>query len=196
MVLNEFCEGYVFTGVCRQGGGLSVQGRSIQGDLCPSGLCPGRGVSVRRGVSVQGRSSLYGNEWAVLILLECILVSREKLKLGWEFKNVQNQGSHSDWKTWENGKAFSSQGKVREFWWDWKSQGKSHKILENWGNFRQMLFVIFQWQLNEFVCYLVNLIKFSVKKQSLKKILDNGKKYWKSQGILSVWKSGNPENQI
>ena len=25
------------------------------------------------------------------------------------------QGSHSDWKTWKNGKAFSSQGKVREF---------------------------------------------------------------------------------
>ena len=74
-----------------------------------------------------------------------------------------------------------------------KSQGKSHKILENWGNFRQMLFVIFQWQLNEFVYYLVNLIKFSVKKQSLKKILENGKKYWKSQGILSVRKSGNPE---
>ena len=27
----------------------------------------------------------------------------------------QWQGSHSDWKTWKNGKAFSSQGKVREF---------------------------------------------------------------------------------
>ena len=25
------------------------------------------------------------------------------------------QGSHSDWKTWENGKTFSSQGKVRNF---------------------------------------------------------------------------------
>ena len=39
----------------------------------------------------------------------------------------QHQGSHSDWKTWKtwkNGKAFSSQGKVREFWTDWKSQGK------------------------------------------------------------------------
>ena len=37
------------------------------------------------------------------------------------------QGSHSDWKnwkTWKNGKAFSSQGKVREFLTDWKSQGK------------------------------------------------------------------------
>ena len=46
------------------------------------------------------------------------------------------QGSHSDWKTWKNGKAFSSQGKVREFWTDWKSQGKSHKILENWDKLR------------------------------------------------------------
>ena len=45
----------------------------------------------------------------------------------------QLQGSHSDWK---NGKAFSSQGKVREFWTDWKSQGKLHKILEKWENFR------------------------------------------------------------
>ena len=27
----------------------------------------------------------------------------------------EEQGSHSDWKTWKNGKAFSSQGKVREF---------------------------------------------------------------------------------
>ena len=32
--------------------------------------------------------------------------------------NSISQGSHSDWKTWKtwkNGKAFSSQGKVREF---------------------------------------------------------------------------------
>ena len=50
--------------------------------------------------------------------------------------DVQYQGSHSDWKTWENGKAFSSQGKVREFWTDWKSQGKPHKILENWDKLR------------------------------------------------------------
>ena len=33
-------------------------------------------------------------------------------------KESRTQGSHSDWKTWKtwkNGKAFSSQGKVREF---------------------------------------------------------------------------------
>ena len=28
---------------------------------------------------------------------------------------VHCQGSHWDWKTWKSGKAFSSQGKVREF---------------------------------------------------------------------------------
>ena len=77
---------------------------------------------------------------------------------------------------------FDETGKVRE----------SHikYILENWGNFRQMLFVIFQWQLNEFVYYLLNLIKFSVKKTI------NEKKYWKSQSILSVRKSGNPEHHL
>ena len=62
------------------------------------------------------------------------------------------QGSHSDWKTWENRKAFSS-------------QGKSQEILENSGNFRQMLFII--------------------------TILKNGKRYWKNQEILSVQKSRN-----
>ena len=43
------------------------------------------------------------------------------------------------------------------------------------------------------VYYLPKWIKFSVKKkQNIKKYWKNGKKYWKSQGILSVWKSGNP----
>ena len=42
--------------------------------------------------------------------------------------------SHSDWKTWKNGKAFSSQGKVRENHTKyWKIEGISEKI-----------FVIFQ----------------------------------------------------
>ena len=43
-------------------------------------------------------------------------------------------GPHRDWKsgkTWKNGKAFSSQGKVREFCQDWKSQGILLKILED-----------------------------------------------------------------
>ena len=34
---------------------------------------------------------------------------------------------------------------------------------------------------------------FSLKKLNIKKILENGKKYWKSQGILSVQKSWNPD---
>ena len=41
--------------------------------------------------------------------------------------------------------------------------------------------------------YLLKWIKFSVKKnKTLKKYWKNGKRYWKSQGILSVQKSGNP----
>ena len=43
-------------------------------------------------------------------------------------------GSHWDWKsgkTWKNEKAFSSQGKIREFCQDWKSLGILLEILEN-----------------------------------------------------------------
>ena len=35
---------------------------------------------------------------------------------------------------------------------------------------------------------------FSKETKTLKKILENWKKYWKSQGILSVRKSGNPDD--
>ena len=103
--------------------------------------------------------------------------------------NSTLQGSHSDWKTWKtwkNGKAFSSQGKVREFWTDWKSHGK---VRENhtkywktqgiWDKYYLIFFVIFKWT----VYYLPKWIKFSVKKnKTLKKYWKNGKKYWKSQG--------------
>ena len=75
------------------------------------------------------------------------------------------QGSHSDWKTWKNGKAFSSQGKVREFWTDWKSQGK---VRENhtkywktqgiWNKYYLIFLMIFKWT----VYYLLKWIKFSV----------------------------------
>ena len=61
------------TGVSVQGG-ISVQGASLSGGLCPGGggLCPwGWG-------SLSGRppkeTPMYGNERAVRILLECILV--------------------------------------------------------------------------------------------------------------------------
>ena len=57
------------------------------------------------------------------------------------------QGSHSDSKTCKNGKAFSSQGRsqgiLKRLEKSGKSRGKSHKILESSGNFRQMLFLIF-----------------------------------------------------
>ena len=49
---------------------------------------------------------------------------------------LDTHGSHRDWKsgkTWKNVKAFSSQGKVREFCQDWKSQGILLKILEKSG---------------------------------------------------------------
>ena len=39
-------------------------------------------------------------------------------------------GSHRDWKIWNKGKMFSSQGKVVEFCQDWKSQGILLKILQ------------------------------------------------------------------
>ena len=80
------------------------------------------------------------------------------------------QGSHSDWKTWKtwkNGKAFSSQGKVREFWTDWKSQGKvreNHtkywKTETNWDKYYLTFLVTFKWT----VQHLPKWIKFSVKK--------------------------------
>ena len=41
-----------------------------------------------------------------------------------------NQGSHSDWKTWKNGKAFSSQGILNRV-------EKSAKITQNTGKFRE-----------------------------------------------------------
>ena len=116
-----------------------------------------------------------------------------------EWISCTYQGSHSDWKTWKNGKAFSSQGKVREFWTDWKSQGKvreNHtkywKTEENWDKYYLIFLVIFKWTVH----YLLKLIKFSVKKQNIKKILEKWQKILeksgKSQGILSVRKSGNP----
>ena len=78
-----------------------------------------------------------------------VVLEADRFDVIWLLWFTNIQGSHWDWKTWKNGKAFSSQGKVREFWTDWKSQGKPHKILENWGNFRKKLLVIFQWYLNE-----------------------------------------------
>ena len=81
-------------------------------------------------------------------------------------------------------------GTVREFWINGKSQGKSHKILENWGNFRQMLFVIFQWQLKEFVYYLLHLIKFSVQKTITEKNTGKGREFFQSGKVGTMWNKG------
>ena len=64
-----------------------------------------------------------------------------------------SQGSHSDWKTWTNEKACfqsgKSQGILNRLEKSAKSQGKSQELLENLGNLRQILFLIFQTYLNE-----------------------------------------------
>ena len=108
------------------GGGSLSREVSVQGCLCAEGLCPGRlcqgmslpGGSLSSGVSVQWISvqrdlcqgdSPYGKEWAVCILLECILVnflfSRtkfQKLKssIGWQLvycpKSILNAGYLKD----------------------------------------------------------------------------------------------------
>ena len=53
------------------------------------------------------------------------------------------QGSHSDWKTWKNEKAFTSQGILNRLEKSGKSQGKPHKMLENSGNLKYILFDTF-----------------------------------------------------
>ena len=59
-------------------GGLSPGGVSVQVGLCPGGVCPGgvlsRGISVRRGRGSLSWRLRYIKEWAVRILLECLLV--------------------------------------------------------------------------------------------------------------------------
>ena len=60
-------------------------------------------------------------------------------------------GSHMDWKKLENWENFFQSGKSQEFWTDWKSQGILAKILENWGNFTQLLFLFSLWFLIEVI---------------------------------------------
>ena len=96
---NQVCEGNVFTGVCLSTGGVSVQERGLcsreglcpgeslsRGEplsrdgglcLCRGGLCPGWGLCPEGGL-YQGDPP-YGNERAVGILLECILVWKVNL---------------------------------------------------------------------------------------------------------------------
>ena len=54
----------------------------------------------------------------IVFLFVVIFLSRVNASGKFKFQiNRSNvaQGSHSDWKTWESGKAFSSQRKIREF---------------------------------------------------------------------------------
>ena len=77
------CPGGLYPGgyLSRGGGGLfsregvSVQGVSVQGNICPGegGLCSGRGY-LSRGISVR-ETPLYSNVQAVHLLLEYILVT-------------------------------------------------------------------------------------------------------------------------
>ena len=71
---------------------------------------------------------------------------------------LNNSGFPHGLENLEKWKTFSSQGKVREFCADWKSQGNLDKILEKSGKFREFLFfVLFLIEL-----YLLKWIKFSV----------------------------------
>ena len=85
---SEVCEGYIFKGVCLPTGGsrslsrsVSVQGVSVQRGLCPEGVSVPRGLcsgGLFTGGSLSGEG---GNEWAVRILLECILVLYIEMQL-------------------------------------------------------------------------------------------------------------------
>ena len=47
---------------------------------------------------------------------------------------MQSQGSHSDWKTWKNGKAFFQSGNFEQ---TGKVREKSGKITQNTGKLRE-----------------------------------------------------------
>ena len=70
-------------------------------------------------------------------------------------------------KTWKNGKAFSSQGKVRELCQDWKSPGKVGEFYSKY------------WKNQTKLCW-------KIEKKKKKK-----KKYWKNQGNLLASNSEN-----
>ena len=56
-----------------------------------------------------------------------------------EFLQIHADWDRKNWKTWRNGKAFSSQGNVREFCQDWKSQGKVREFYSKcWKNEKKL----------------------------------------------------------
>ena len=91
-----------------------------RGEVCIQGRCVHRGWG---GVGQTPYWILWDavNEGAVRILLECILLTTKRL----QFTVMNDKRSRSDCKTWKNGKAFSTQGKVRKNHTNyWKTPGK------------------------------------------------------------------------
>ena len=74
LAANEFCEGYVFTGVCLSTEGVCM----VEGGMCGGGVHGGGGHAWQGGIHATHtpqqilRDTV--NERAVRILLECILV--------------------------------------------------------------------------------------------------------------------------
>ena len=98
-------------------------------------------------------------------------------------KNLENL---EKWESTFQSGTFEQTGKVRK---------KSGKIKQNTGKLWKFqtdvicyFLVSFKWTVN----YMLKWIKFSVKKQNIKKYWKNEKKYWKNQGILSVRKKWEP----
>ena len=97
------------------------------------------------------------------------------------------QGSHSDWKTWKNGKEFSSQGILNRL-------EKSGKITQNTGKLRE-----FQTNI---ICYFLVIFKltvyyfakmhqfFNLKNKLLKKYWKNGKNTGKVREFCQSGKVG------
>ena len=102
------------------------------------------------------------------------------------------QGSHSDWKTWKMGRHFPVREKSGNFEQAGKVREKSGKT-QNAETFREFQTNNICYFLVIFKCtvyHLLKWIKFSVKKQNFKKILEK----WKP--ILEKWKNntGKMEN--
>ena len=176
-------------------GGLLPGGSAPGGWVCSGGVGLLRGVcapgwgwgcyGVLRGAAGGGWWRPPGTATAAGILLECILVSKnfyfcknfthilKYFDVVKNFTNVcwcANQGSHSEWKTWEVGRHFPVMEKSGNFEQTGKVGGNYTKILENLGNSGCCLLflVIFKWT----VYYLLKWIK--LRNQTINK-------YWKME---------------
>ena len=67
-------------------------------------------------VNTEGQTALIqACSWGNSNYIDVLIKARADVNVAHNDGTTALQGSHSDWKTWKNGKAFSSQGKVREF---------------------------------------------------------------------------------